>query len=386
MINRTGVLFAGLGGMTASTAAAGLVAISNGLFSPVFGVTSGIDFQNRQLSDLEGWVVGGWDYDQRPLSEVVKEYGFFDSQLTESITDKLRNILPYSPVIGPLDAEPRTGIDSCDLESSLGKGAKRVQDNIDHFRNKHGCDQIIVAYLGSPPSTGTLGSREEEVKNQVEFAGVHCYLYGSILAGAHFFDFTPTDALECQFFLDLAVENSVQLAGRDGSTGQTMLKLHIAELLRRRSFHLNAWYSTNILGNNDGHVLSIPAHRIVKIQDKKNGLPQVLGYDDFDHVVDISFVRSHGDSKESWDVINCEGWLGSPLSIRINWRGQDSFLAAPMVLDICRLLDQGARCNRMGLQCDLGFFFKNPIGNSDIRPSVLYSRLLDWVDMNHGKS
>lgn len=386
MVKKTGVLFAGLGGMTASTAAYGLVGISNGWLPPIFGVTSSTDFQDRPLSNIKGWEVGGWDHDSRSLWEIIDEYGFFRETSVDALRNKLTEIFPYSAIVGPRDAEPRSSIKSSEHAPSLDQGTRQVYEDIANFRLEHNCDVIIVVYLGSPPSFGTFGSNEEEIKNLRDFAGVHCYLYGAILAGAHFIDFTPTDALECQFFLDLAVKHAVQLAGRDGSTGQTMLKLHLAEMLRRRSFHLNAWYSTNILGNNDGRVLAMPEHRVVKIQDKTSGLSQVLGYDDFDHVVDISFVRSHGDSKESWDVIECEGWLGSSISLRINWRGHDSFLAAPMVLDICRLVDQGARSGRVGLQSDLGFFFKNALGNSDIRPSVMYKKLLDWVDANNARS
>ncbi len=385
MTNRTGVLIVGLAGMTASTTAFGLVAIASGLVPPVFGVTSGSDFGERPLSNLEGWAVGGWDHDLRPLSDVVRDYRLLPSDLVAKVTESLTSISAHPAVTGPLDAKPREGVEPCGVVASLNEGALRVQDDIDQFRNRQNCDQVIVVYLGSPPRFAELNLGQDPSSYEHDFAGIHCYLLGAIKAGAHFVDFTPTDALEHNVFLEMARQGGVQLAGRDGSTGQTMLKLHIGELLRRRSLRLRAWYSTNILGNNDGRVLSMPEHRVVKIHDKTAGLAQVLGYDDFDHVVDISFVSFHGDAKESWDVVECEGWLGSPLSLRMNWRGCDSLLAAPMVLDICRLIDQGSRCGRVGLQKGLGFFFKNPIGCSDIRPSVLYERLLEWVDSNLAK-
>jgi myo-inositol-1-phosphate synthase len=385
MINQTGVLIAGLAGMTASTTAAGLVAVARGLLPPVFGVTSSQDFDERPLSNLDGWVVGGWDHDARPLSEAVLEYGLLPPQLVTKLAKSLKKVSAWPAIAGPLDANARSGIRPCDVIGSLNEGAQRVRADIERFRAEHRCDQIVVVYLGSPPRLGQVSPDEELMNRPDDFAGVHCYLWGAILAGAHFVDFTPSDALEHKVFLELAQQCGIQLAGRDGSTGQTMLKLHIGELLRRRSLRLRAWYSTNILGNNDGRVLNMPEHRVVKIQDKTAGLARVLGYDDFDHVVDISFVPSHGDAKESWDVVECEGWLGSTLSLRMNWRGCDSLLAAPMVLDICRLIDQGARCGRVGLQEGLGFFFKNPIGSSDVRPSIMYERLLEWVDTNLAK-
>jgi len=382
MTNRTGVLIVGLAGMTASTTAFGLIAISHGLLPPTFGVTGGSDFDQRPLSNLEGWVVGGWDHDLRPLSDVVQEYGLLPIPLIAKVVENLASISANRAVVGTLDAIPRVGIEPCIVASSLNEGAQRVRDDIERFRDRHNCDQVIVVYLGSPPRFAEINLGEDPGSHEHDFAGVHCYLLGAIKARAHFVDFTPTDALEHNVFLEMAKRSGIQVAGRDGSTGQTMLKLHIGELLRRRSLRLRAWYSTNILGNNDGRVLSLPEHRVVKLHDKTAGLAQILGYVDFDHIVDISFVPFHGDAKESWDVVECEGWLGSSLSLRMNWRGTDSLLAAPMVLDLCRLIDQGARCGRVGLQDGLGFFFKNPIGCSDIRPSVLYERLLEWVDAN----
>ena len=386
MLNRTGVLIIGLAGMTASTTASGLVAISHGLIPPAFGVTSNPDFENRPLSNLEGWVIGGWDHDVRPLSDVVCEYGLLPPQFVTAVSDNLNNVSAWPAIVGPLDAPPRSGVQPCDAVESLNEGADRVRSDIERFRKDHDCDQIIVVYLGSPPKYAQVNLGGDLTTYQNEFAGIHCYLWGAIQARAHFIDFTPSDALEHKIFLEMGAQHGIQLAGRDGSTGQTMLKLHIGELLRRRQMRLLAWYSTNILGNNDGKVLSMPEHRVVKIHDKTAGLAQILGYDDFDHVVDISFVPFRGDSKESWDVVECEGWLGSKLSLRMNWHGCDSLLAAPMVLDLCRLIDQGARCGRSGLQSGLGFFFKNPIGNFDVRPSVQYKQLLEWVDANLAKS
>lgn len=372
--------------MTASTTAAGLVAVAEGLLPPIFGVTSGPDFDRRPLSNLDGWVVGGWDHDARPLSDVVLEYGLLPQNLLTKVAKSLQSVSAWPAIAGPLDANARPGIKPGDVMATLNEGAHRARADIERFSSEYLCDQIIVVYLGSPPKVNQVGLSHELANTSEDFAGVHCYLQGAILAGAHFVDFTPSDALEHTAFLELARQSGVQLAGRDGSTGQTMLKLHVGELLRRRSLRLRAWYSANILGNNDGRVLSVPEHRVVKIQDKTSGLARVLGYDDFDHVVDISFVPFHGDAKESWDVVECEGWLGSTLSLRMNWRGCDSLLAAPMVLDLCRLIEQGARCGRAGLQEGLGFFFKNPIGHSDVRPSILYEGLLEWVDTNLAKS
>ena len=73
-------------------------------------------------------------------------------------------------------------------------------------------------------------------------------------------------------------------------------------------------------------------------------------------------MRSWGDNKESWDAAEFKSWGEEhPISLRINWRGPDSFLAAPMVLDLARLIMEPTS-SVPGLQKHLGFFFKRPLG------------------------
>jgi myo-inositol-1-phosphate synthase len=317
------------------------------------------------------------------MSEIVAEYNLIDRELFDAIREPLAMVSPRPAVLGPADAPARPGIEVIgEKPKTLYDGALRVSSDIASFRDAFDLTNIIVVYLGSPPRL-----LHEKIPDSLRtyrgaFAGVHCYLAGAILAGAHFIDFTPSDALDHDGFWRLAAESGVQLAGRDGSTGQTMLKHHVAELFRRRGLHVEAWYSANVLGNNDGRVLSIPQHRELKISDKTGGLPRVLGYAVPNHVVDISYVPFFGDRKESWDAVECSGWLGSPLSLRMDWRGCDSLLAAPMVLDLCRLIVSGVSARRVGLQVGLGFFFKQPLGVDDIRPAPMYDALLKWVDEN----
>lgn len=374
-------MLAGLAGMTASTVAAGITAFTCGAIEPTFGVTSNEDFKARPLDLGLDWAVSGWDYDRRSLLDVVTEYSIVDRDLVNALREPLAKLAAHAPVLGPRDAEARPGIIAASKSAAtLYDGALHVSDDIRSFRDEFGLANVIVVYLGSPPRVAPLDFPDDLRMYRGDFAGVHCYLAGAILAGAHFIDFTASDALEHEVFRTLAVERGVQLAGRDGSTGQTMLKHHVAELFRRRGLHVDAWYSANILGNNDGRVLSLPEHRELKISDKTTGLPRVLGYAVTNHLVDISFVPFFGDRKESWDAVECHGWLGSPLSLRLNWRGCDSLLAAPMVLDLCRLIVLGANASRSGLQPSLGFFFKQPLGAEDIRPTTLYAELLRWVD------
>jgi myo-inositol-1-phosphate synthase len=156
-----------------------------------------------------------------------------------------------------------------------------------------------------------------------------------------------------------------------------MLKVLLGSFFRRRNIHIDGWYSTNILGNNDGRILMLPEHRVIKLHDKSDSLGRVLGYDDFSHVVTIDYFPPHGDRKESWDAVEGSGWLGNKISLRINWRSDDSLLAAPMILDLARFCSVPAQ--NPGIQPHFGFYFKHPLGVSDYSLDTLYSKLEQWA-------
>ncbi len=78
------------------------------------------------------------------------------------------------------------------------------------------------------------------------------------------------------------------------------------------------------------------------------------------HQVHIHYYKPRGDSKEAWDNIDIVGFAGVPMQIKVNFLCQDSALAAPLVLDLVRLLDVAKRAGESGIQRQLSIFFKSP--------------------------
>jgi myo-inositol-1-phosphate synthase len=155
------------------------------------------------------------------------------------------------------------------------------------------------------------------------------------------------------------------------------LKVTLAESFRRRNIELESWYSLNLIGNHDGLVLSDPEFAVAKLADKTDALhPQP----DQSHKVRIEYVPPWGDAKESWDAVEARSWLGSRVTLRINWRGHDSELAAPLVLDLARLLVHSASLGRTGFQANLGFFFKRPFLRENTSISERWSELVQSFD------
>jgi len=61
--------------------------------------------------------------------------------------------------------------------------------------------------------------------------------------------------------------------------------------------------------------------------------------------------------------------------MQFTWQGCDAVLAAPLVLDLCRLVDAAAVSGLSGALPDLGFFFKSPIGSEEHYLHVQWERL-----------
>ena len=71
-----------------------------------------------------------------------------------------------------------------------------------------------------------------------------------------------------------------------------------------------------------------------------------------------------GDFKTAWDLITFDGFLGTGMCLQFTWQGCDSALAAPLVLDLARLLARAHERGLCGPRPELAFYFKDPDGDS----------------------
>ena len=187
--------------------------------------------------------------------------------------------------------------------------------------------------------------------------------------------------------IEFAEKQNVPIAGKDGKTGQTMIKSVLAPAFRTRALKVEGWYSTNILGNRDGLALSNSDSLASKIKTKSSLLEDILGYEVEDHLVDIRYYRPRKDNKEAWDNIDIVGFLGQPMQIKINFLCKDSILAAPLAIEIARCLDLAKKRGAKGVQEQLSVFFKFPMmRDSGATPEhALHKQeqiLLDWLKEN----
>ncbi len=176
-----------------------------------------------------------------------------------------------------------------------------------------------------------------------------------------YINFTPSLGADPPALLELADKRKATICGKDGKTGETMLKSALAPMFADRNLQILSWVGHNIFGNRDGIVLNDPANKASKVKSKDALLSQILGYKP-QTLVSIEYIESLDDWKTAWDHIHFRGFLGTKMMLQFTWQGCDSLLAAPLVLDLARLSLLSLRRAESGLLKHLSVFFKSPMG------------------------
>ena len=166
--------------------------------------------------------------------------------------------------------------------------------------------------------------------------------------------------------------------GRTARPGETLLRTALAPMFVARGMHVLSWAGTNLLGGGDGATLADPEAVRSKLASKTRGLRGLVG----EHVVaplHIDNVPDLGDIKTAWDHIHAEGFLGSRITMQTIWSAYDSMLAAPLILDLARLLALADDAGVRGVVPELGFFFKDPWGSDVHDFSQQTTQLYAWA-------
>ncbi len=296
--------------------------------------------------------IAGWDRSTTRIAETVIAHGVVPPRITDPVLETLDGI---AAVAAPNAAD------------RLDKQIAAIQNDIRQFRSQHPAARPVMVNLlpACPQCTAGFGAHLKDFDGRL-FPDL-AYALAAVKEGIPLVNFTPNDLTQ-PAVVDTAVDNGVPLAGRDGKTGQTYLKVVLASAFRARRLYVDGWYSMNILGNADGRNLMDPERAHGKLENKTRLLDDILGYHVGEHYgepthkVHIDYYPPRGDAKEAWDVIDLKGLFGLSMSLRVNLQGRDSILAAPMALDLAlwmvRLQDRGYK----GPIAELGFFFKKPEG------------------------
>ena len=370
MTERVGVLMVGANGSIATTLVAGVFAALEGLSELRAVLTSRPEFDSHRFIDLAALVFGGWDLRRDlPFSEMAQQNAEAPPGLIRELRAQLDGVAVMPGVAIGLSEAVRTQIGGVSADASRADAAKRIQADIERFIDRHQLTGAVVVNLALTEPPATFGAWRESISSfeaalaadDPAISAGMIYAYAALMAGCPVINYTPSDIVEFPALTDLAVRNGIPLAGRDGKTGQTFYKTVLAPAFLERGLEVVGWYSTNILGNGDGMILNSADNAQSKRRSKGGVLDKILGYEP-EHQVHIHYFRALRQRKEAWDAIEMLGWLGMPVQMRINWSAPDSVLAAPMVLDLVRLIWWAKQQGRRGPQGYLGAFFKEGIG------------------------
>jgi myo-inositol-1-phosphate synthase len=393
--SQVGVWFIGARGSVATTAIAGLVALRKNLVGTTGLVSELPYFGPLHLPGWSEFVVGGHDIRATTLVQTAEqlcgENRALDAELVGHCRRELvridRNIRPGTLFhVGSAIKNLADGRLKRRHEAPLEVVA-RIQTDLRDFLRRQRLDNMVVINLAStepPVDERALPRHWSELERMLSqprklpLAASSLYAIAALDLGLPYINFTPSLGSQPAAICELALLRETCHMGRDGKTGETLLKSILAPMFAHRNLEVMSWVGHNIFGNLDGQVLKDPENKQSKLKCKDQLLAHVLGYQPQTHV-SIEFIKSLGDWKTAWDHVHFRGFLNTPMTLQFTWQGCDSLLAAPLVLDLARFALCAKRLGERGGLRFLASFFKSPMGVKENAFIPQFQMLIDWA-------
>ncbi len=392
---RVGIWLIGARGGVATTTILGLLGLARRRV-PTVGLVSELpEFSDLGFASWDRFVVGGHEIRAGSLyqeaQKLLQGSRVLDAALIDSCRDELDRIdriirpgilFASGPTIEQLASDPQV------LQPhSPREAVDRITADLMAFRQEQHVQHVVVVNVASteppvderriPRTWGEL-SMQLDRGDDCSLRASSLYAIASFEAGCSYINFTPSLGSAAPALCELAIERRQCHAGRDGKTGETLLKSVLAPMFAHRHLEVMSWVGHNIFGNMDGLVLDNPENKQSKVASKDRVLRQILGYSP-QTLVSIEHIESLGDWKTAWDHIHFRGFLGTPMVLQFIWQGCDSILAAPLVLDLVRFTELAARRGEYGILTQLASFFKSPMGAEEHDFHLQFQMLEAWA-------
>ncbi|MFD1937415.1 MULTISPECIES: inositol-3-phosphate synthase [Nonomuraea] len=370
-----GVWLIGARGSVATTVIAGAAAIRSGLLPATGCVAERLP--PCGLPGVADLVFGGHDIASTSLTkraERLSEAGVIPPALPRLLAEDL----------DAAEAEIRPGHGQ---EGDQASAAARIARDLAAFRERKGLSRVVVVDLSSTeppvpwrPEFARLATLEAALASgEPVLPASSLYAYAAFRAGCGHVAFTPSTGPSLPALAELAAAERLPYAGRDGKTGETLVKSALAPMFEGRGLAVRSWSGLNLLGGGDGATLADPAARRSKEASKDRAVEGVLG-GRVEGRTHIDYVADLGEWKTAWDHVTFEGFMGVRMTMQFTWQGCDSALAAPLVLDLARLVARAHERGRHGVLGELGYFFKDPLGSDEHALPAQYDRLRAFAE------
>jgi len=393
---RLGLWLIGARGGVAVTAIAGIIAQRLGLADGTALVSELPQFAHLPLVKWDGIVIGGHEIRSAPLADELERLHRESRVLSPQLVAACR------PELEKIDAEIRPGTlwnvgpkitELADFPPPANPAEqlprdilKRLQGDLKDFQSRHKLDTVVILNVSSTeplpnPALWPATWAEAEAslaRPDCPLPASSLYAIAALDLGMPFVNFTPSLGALPTGLDELARLRHTCHAGRDGKTGETLMKSVLAPMFAARNLKVMSWVGHNIFGNLDGKVLDDPANKQAKIQSKDRLITEILGYTP-QTLISIEHIESLGDWKTAWDHIHFEGFLGTPMTLQFTWQGCDSILAAPLALDLVRFTALAKKRGETGPLPWLASFFKSPQGDPPPAFTDQFRALESWA-------
>jgi len=389
-----GLWIIGAKGGVATTVMTGLAGLARNEIAPTGLVTALEPFSRLELVPFSDIVVGGHDIRPGRVGDEARRM-WVESRAIDP--ELLAGAEPFFAAVESR-VRPGTVVAAGDKIRELAdesvaavvetprEAVARIRADIEEFARAEGLRHVVVVNLAStePPPTRPIPSDFHDLEPLLDdpaacpLPASSLYALAAIEAGASYVNFTPSTGATPAALSRLALDHRVAHAGCDGKTGETLLKSVLAPMFAARNLDVMSWVGHNIFGNMDGRVLDDPRNKAAKVRSKDHLLASILGYPPQTHV-SIEYIRSLGDWKTAWDHVHFRGFLGTPMTFQFIWQGCDSILAAPLVIDLVRLVARAHDAGETGALQWLACFFKSPLAVTEQDFSKQFAMLEAWV-------
>ncbi len=374
---RVGLWLIGAFGGVGTTATLGLAALSRGVTDGTSLVTELPLFADTDLDQPTQFVVGGHDIRKGGFRQTVRELqqrsNIFDRSITDPCQADLEkweaNVRPGTILNSGSTIARFADLPEAQKVETPRAAIDRIQADLRRFREVNRLDQVVVVNVSSTEPPFEISevhlSLERLVpaleKRDPTLPASSLYAFAALDLGLPYINFTPSLGASFPALEELARKRGAVHGGRDGKTGETLMKTVLAPMFAHRNWEVLSWVGHNIFGNRDGQVLDDPRNKASKIQTKDQVVSSVVGYKP-QTLVTIEYIESLDDWKTAWNHIHFRGFLGTKMILQFIWQGCDSVLAGPLVIDLARLALLAQRRGESGALKHLACFFKNPQG------------------------
>jgi len=371
---KVGVFLIGAYGGVATTVIVGARAMARNLVPSIGLITDTAAFKKLSLVPVADLVFGGMDIRRASLVESAEEVAASSGTISPEILNAVRpDLKRWEKNVTPGSVQGSGERIGSLATGTLLKGTtlaviEKIRLAIRQFKKRERLAEVVVADVAStephlatePAWSQKLSALEKALKANEPLPTSILYAYAALQEGCPIAHFTPSLGVCCPALEQLAVQKKLPFMGKDGKTGETLVKTTLGQMFVERAIKVMSWEGYNIFGDRDAVVLDDPKNNLAKTTDKDRALKMLLKDPEMHSRVRIDYCPSLGDWKTAWDFIHFKGFMGVPMRMHFIWEGCDAILAAPLVLDLVRLLDLARRKKQKGVQRHLACFFKNP--------------------------